>query len=97
MTEHEQLEDIILDIVHQAGQIERGKTVTADMFPETITKLEALMREARVDEQKRSSPRLTQNSNSVTASIIVAVSANSVVSQADRIASLTASKDKDAS
>lgn len=46
----EQLDEIILNISHEVGLIERGRTISADCFPEARTRLQALMLRERLDE-----------------------------------------------
>lgn len=49
-TETEQIDGIILELAHQAGLIERGKTITADWFPEAQAAIQALLTAARLAE-----------------------------------------------
>jgi len=58
MSESERIDQIILDIAHQAGQIPRGKTITAGSFPETQAAIAQMLREARSSEREQLSKEL---------------------------------------
>jgi hypothetical protein len=45
-----EIDNIILGIVHQAGLIPRGKTISADMFPEARAAIERMVGEGLLKE-----------------------------------------------
>jgi hypothetical protein len=45
-----EIDNIILGIVHQAGLIPRGKTISAAMFPEARAAIERMVEEAVINE-----------------------------------------------
>ena len=61
----DELEEIILSIAHEASLIERGKTITADWFPEQKQDLQACIDskviEARIDEINKITDDLKDN------------------------------------
>lgn len=74
--------------IHEAVWPYSGERIDGELVHDLLQLFEATCNEARIDEQKRSSPHLVDNGKSMTASIIVAVDANTVVSQTERLAEL---------